>query len=588
MKFSESFSNLLKQHGFTHCFFVAGGNSMHMLDSARQHFSCVPFVHEVSATIASEYFNVVSADSPQRSFVLVTAGPGLTNTVTGVAGAYLESRELVIIGGQVKSTDLSKGQVRQRGIQEIDGVAILKPITKASIRIERPVDLNEISQVLNLSQEGRPGPVFIELCLDAQNADVSEVNFFKPSPIQESPKVQLETISRELGSRIERSTRPVLLVGGGVRFGSRALLNQLLTSLEIPVMTTWNGSDRVSSQHPLYFGRPNTWGMRYSNLLIQQADLVIAVGTRLGLQQTGFNWDQFASNAHVIQVDIDPSELEKGHPRIDSKISADATDFLHALSTLPPRSWPEWLSYCRKVRDLLPLSDPQNTHGDGYVDPFDFGSSLSTVCGEDDLVIPCSSGGAFTTMMQSFLQRGNQRIVTNKGLASMGYGLAGAIGASLAFPNLRTVLVEGDGGFCQNLQELATVDVHRMNLKMFVFANEGYASIRMTQRNYFNGEYLGCDTNTGLGFPQWDLLAKTFGMDYYKMSDDVFHDQSAIDAFESVGPTLFEVPIDPMQTYFPKISSQILADGRIVSQPLHSMSPPLPQDVAGQVHLFLE
>lgn len=560
---------------------------MHMLDSARQHFSCVPFVHEVSATIASEYFNVVSSDSSQRSFVLVTAGPGLTNTVTGVAGAFLESRELVIIGGQVKSTDLSHGQVRQRGIQEIDGVSILKPLTKASIRVEQPVDLAHLSQVLNLSREGRPGPVFIELCLDAQNAEVPETSEIDEPEVQLSSSSDFQSLSQDIGARLGGSSRPILLIGGGVSYGSRALLKQVLESIEIPVMTTWNGADRISSQHPLYFGRPNTWGMRYSNLLIQQADLVIAVGTRLGLQQTGFNWSEFASKAHVIQVDIDPSELEKGHPRIDSGYSVDASDFLRALSMVPPKQWPEWLYYCRKVKDLLPLSDTQNSHRDGFVDPFEFGISLSSVCSDDDLVIPCSSGGAFTTMMQSFLQRGNQRVVTNKGLASMGYGLAGAIGASLAFPLRRTILVEGDGGFCQNLQELATVDVHRLNLKMFVFANEGYASIRMTQRNYFNGEYLGCDTNTGLGFPKWDLLARTFGIAYFKLTNRLFEDLSAIETMDSNGPALIEVPVDPLQTYFPKISSRILDDGKIVSQPLHSMSPPLPPNVAEVVQLYL-
>lgn len=561
---------------------------MHMLDSARKSFVCIPFVHEVSACIASEYFNAISSETPKKSFVLVTAGPGLTNIVTGVAGAYLESRELVVIGGQVKSSDLSRGQVRQRGIQEVDGVSILKPITKISTRVERPIDENELSRIIRCAREGRPGPVFIELCLDSQNAEVAEPRFVEERHERETRPPAPNGDYEDLKSRILNSTRPVLLVGGGLSFGARSTLSYLLDRVGLPVMTTWNGADRISSQHPLYFGRPNTWGMRYSNLLIQQADLVIAVGTRLGLQQTGFNWEQFASNAYLVQVDLDPFELEKGHPRVDESLVVDAELFLRELSEMQPKSWPEWLKYCQKVKGLLPLSDPQNEHRNGYVDPFDFGISLSAHCRDNDLIIPCSSGGAFTTMMQSFEQRGDQQILTNKGLASMGYGLAGAIGASLSSPSRRTILVEGDGGFCQNLQELATVDVHRLNLKMFVFANEGYASIRMTQRNYFNGEYLGCDTSTGLGFPNWELLSKTYGVAFCKMTENLFNNPVAKKAFESKTPTLFEVPIDPNQTYFPKISSQILDDGRIISQPLHAMSPPLPHDVAQQVHLFLE
>jgi acetolactate synthase-1/2/3 large subunit len=216
-----------------------------------------------------------------------------------------------------------------------------------------------------------------------------------------------------------------------------------------------------------------------------------------------------------------------------------------------------------------------NGHHEGYANPFEFVLELSKFCETNDMIIPCSSGGAFTVMMQAFQQKEGQVMITDKGLASMGYGLAGAIGAAIGHPGQRTVLVEGDGGFSQNLQELATIDVQKLNIKIFVFSNEGYASIRMTQRNYFDGSYLGCDVNTGLGFPDWSLLAQAYGLKSMSVTtDDLATDEFKM-AWESDDPYFFVVRIHPEQTYFPKISSQITATGGMVSAPLHKMSPDL-------------
>jgi acetolactate synthase-1/2/3 large subunit len=585
MKYSDAVSDLLKKLGYTHCFFLAGGNSMHLLDSARQRFTCIPFVHEVSAGIAAEYFNQVSGQ--QRAFVLLTAGPGLTNAVTAIAGSYLESRELLVIGGQVKSTDLASGGIRQRGIQEVDGVEIVASISKLSLQIASPIPLPELAESISQVAIGRPGPVFLEMCLDAQatHGDWGTYDFHQQlsfdSSASETPYI------RQLDQLIDKSRRPVLLVGGGLPFDKRELIEQVLLQLEIPVMTTWNGADRIGADHPLYFGRPNTWGQRYSNILIQQADLIIAVGTRLGLQQTGFNWEEFGPVAEIVQVDIDPTELEKGHPKVDLSIHDDAARFMNNLLTIRPRSWPEWLSFCRQTKDLLPLSEACNETTDGFLNPYDFILALGEILDSDDLIIPCSSGGAFTTMLQTFQQKSGQRVLTNKSLASMGYGLAGAIGASLGCPDRRVVLVEGDGGFAQNLQELATVSTNSLNLKMFIFSNEGYASIRMTQLNYFNGEYLGCDTQTGLGFPNWRLLAEAYGMDFMTVGPELFADPTALSALESSRPVMFLVPLDPYQTYFPKISSSVDTSGMMRSNPLHLMSPPLSNETASAVFKYL-
>jgi len=571
----------LQELGFTHCFFVAGGNSMHLLNSARRTMSCIPFVHEVSAGIAAEYFNQTELNSG-KAFVLVTAGPGMTNLITALSGAFLESRELLVIGGQVKSSDLAMAEVRQRGIQEIDGVSIASPVCKFALRVETPIKKDFFERAVKYGSQGRPGPVFLEFCLDAQGANVEGIIRRQDGETLQDFVLGSELLDPVITSILQvlsTSEKPLLLIGGGVSRRAMAELLPLISSAGIPVMTTWNAADRIGSDDLLYLGRPNTWGQRSSNIILQQADLLLAVGTRLGMQQTGFNWQEFLPQGRIVHVDIDESELVKGHPKTDFQIHTDAVTFLNQLlssvETNLAKRWELWRSHGRKVRKLLPLSEDTNQSFAEFFNPFEFVQELSEMCVTDDIVIPCSSGGAFTVMMQAFEQKFGQVMVTDKGLASMGYGLAGAIGASLSSRNRRTILVEGDGGFSQNLQELATVNVQNLNLKIFIFANEGYASIRMTQKNYFDGAYLGCDTQTGLGFPDWQILARSFGITATVLDRDSFGSTDFLNSWNSHAPHLYVVPIHPEQTYYPKIASRVSENGGMESAPLHQMTPEL-------------
>jgi acetolactate synthase I/II/III large subunit len=577
MKFAEEFADWLVEEGYTHCFFVAGGNIMHLLDAARTRFACVPFVHEGAAGIAAEYCNEVPG--PNRAFVLVTAGPGLTNVVTAMAGAFLESRELLVVGGQVKSSDLASGGVRQRGIQEIDGVALAAPVCKAVLRIEKPVDRGTVVDLVRVGRSGRPGPVFLEVCLDAQASPV-EPALSIPRSEPAGAVAPTEADCTALQRLLADAHRPVILLGGGVTRAAAVRARRGLERLGVPVMTTWNGADRLPADHPLYAGRPNTWGQRAANVLVQQADLLIALGTRLGLQQTGFNWQEFVPNGAVVQVDIDPDELAKGHPHVEFAIRADADAVLAALveSGAARDDVSEWRAFVQHVRTELPSREAVNTHAEGYVCPFEFAEHLSDLCRPDDVVVPCSSGGAFTVMMQTFRQRDGQVIVTDKGLASMGYGLSGALGAAIASGH-RTILVEGDGGFAQNLQELGTLAALQHPVKVFVFDNNGYASIRMTQRNYFDGAHVGCDADTGLGLPDWSALFAAFGIPVLELAPGFETSPEFLERFDSPGPAGFVVPVDPDQTYFPKISSRVTEAGSMESAPLHEMTPQLPEEV---------
>ena len=590
-KYSDVMADWLVELGYTHCFFLGGGNIMHLLESCSHRFTCIPVINEVASGIAAEYLTEISDD--QRAFALVTAGPGMTNLVTALAGAFTESHELLVLGGQVKVADLNRGRVRQNGNQEIDGVAIASSIAVKSVLMDEIIDQKTFNEWTQAGSFGRKGPVFLEIPLDLQGAPVDQAVLsngdkavLKAASLAALPSVSTDQMEQIKGL-LAASKRPVVLLGGGI---DRAVIAAELPALEaskLPLMVTWNGMDRVPSDHPFYFGRPNTFGQRSANILLQQADLVIALGTRLGLQQTGFNWQQFVPVGKLVQVEIDGRELIKGHPRVDYPVNGDANAVLRELASTAPGDWTEWIDFCRMVRAEVPLSDPQNTTAPGFLSPFEFNEKLSALCDAGDVVIPCSSGGAFTSAMQIWDLKRGQRSQTNKSLASMGYGLSGAIGAAIAMRPRRTILMEGDGGFSQNLQELGTVRAQKLRLKIFINDDHGYASIRLSQINYFNGHYIGCDIETGLGLPDWHKLFPAYSIPVMTLTPGFETDPEFLERFHSEGPAAFLVSIDPKQSYFPKITSRITEAGGMESNPLHFMSPDLPAELAAKVFRYI-
>lgn len=429
-KFSDLLADKLLELGYSHCYFVAGGNIMHLLNSVRSRFTCIPFAHEVGAAIATEYHNASISGFQERAFCMVTAGPGLTNAVTGVAGAWQESRELLILGGQVKTADLAAPGLRQRGIQEVDGVALLSSITKAALRIVSPSQLDEVIKAIRLGSTPRKGPVFLELPLDAQAAavDLESLATSESQPACLSIASLEENQIAEIAGRIRQATRPVLLIGGGVDRITTVDLAGALAQCGLPLMTTYNGADRIDNQLQNYFGRPNTWGMRYSNILLQQADLIVALGTRLGMQQTGFNWEEFAPLAHLIQIDIDPSELSKGHPHVDEPCCGDANEVMrqlllkHRMALQPHQQ--EWINHCQFVKASLPLSEDCNSRNPQFINPYDFWEQLSTELDGSSVLVPCSSGSSFTSSYQAVTLPAGALMLSNKSQAAMGYGLS--------------------------------------------------------------------------------------------------------------------------------------------------------------------
>lgn len=588
VKYADLIGDWLRELGYTHCFLVAGGGCMHLIDAFRKRFVCIPVVHEVTAGIAAEHFN--ECREAGRAFALVTTGPGVTNIVSAVAACWAERRELLVVAGQVKSTDLLAHPLRQRGIQEVDGSAILSPVAVRAACLREPVHRDVFESLVRSAWGPHPGPVFIEVCLDVQGAAVEGPSLERtavPAPVGRS--IGSRSAAEEIASAIAVARRPVVLLGGLVTRATAWSLREPLERLGMPVMTTTSAIDRIPSRSAVAAGRPGTWGgQRSANLLVAQADLIVALGAQLDLQQTGFNWRQFAPAARILQVYPCAAELSKGHPPVAVGFEADPDGALRDLVTLA--RWTDhdgWLAYVRRVRELVPVLEPANEIGAPHGSAFRFLRELSHATSAADILALCSSGGTFTGALQVYDVAEGQYATTSPAFASMGWGLATAIGAAFSRPGRRVVLTEGDGGFSQNLQELALVRRHDLPIKIFVLANRGYASIRATQRKFFGGAYVGCDEETGLGFPDWPALFAAYRIPASRLGERERDAMSLARLMAAPGPAAWIVEVDPEQPNFPAVTSRILPDGSMESNPLWRQQPPLDAAIVAEVGRYL-
>jgi acetolactate synthase-1/2/3 large subunit len=594
MKYSDYFMDVLKEHGYTTCFFVGGGNSMHLLESASSRFECIAVTHEVTAAIATEYFNYASK-SKEKAFALVTAGPGLTNLITGIAGAWLDFRELLIVGGQAKSTNLSRGTVRQMGHQEINGTKLVATIVKKAFRIEKPILDQKIYEIISLSWESSPGPVFVEVCLDVSASDIEphtkkpnkSINFRKRNLFKINSYINIIRLKKNL----EKSKRPLILLGNSISKESARRIRDIARKHKIPIACTWTGADKCGFDYEYFAGRPNTYGMRWANIFQQQTDLLIAIGTNLGFQQTGFNTDEFITKGSIFHILADKEELRKRNPKKRYKINLNPNEFSEILCKIITKNqsrFDDWSDFLIEIKELIPTLEDCQKSTDNFSSPHEIINYVSKISGENDQIIACSSGGTMTATMQCFENHSEQTLLTNEGLASMGYGLAGAIGASIFNKECRTILFEGDGGFLQNAQEISTAKSNNLNLKIFLTCNDGYASIRTSQKNYFNEHYIGCDDKTGLKMPNWKVFFAAFEIEVFTIDSKNITSPEFLEKWNNTGTTVFLINADPNQMYLPKIYSVVDSSGQMKSTPLHLMSPSLDKATELQVIKFIK
>ena len=583
VKVSDYIADFLVDNGIDTMFMITGGGAMHLDDSFghKEGLHCVFNHNEQGCSVAAEGYTRLTN---KLAAVCVTSGPGGTNALTGVLGGWLDSIPMFIVSGQVKretttwSTDVP---VRQLGDQEYQIVESVKPMT---IYAHMIVEANEIAyhleKALYLSKAGRGGPVWLDVPLDIQAAivDTDDLKHFDKSECAEEipPKVEAAT-AVEILEKIKAAKRPLILAGTGIRLGdAHKEFIEVIEKLNIPVVTAWNAHDVLWDAHPLFVGRPSTVGTRGGNFAVENADLVLTLGCRLNIRQISYNYKDWAKKAFKIVVDIDKNELNKPTIFPDMKVHADVKDLLQELLkadvSVENEEHQKWLEFCQATNKKYPAVLPEYYEKKSPVNPYVFMKKLFEGLEENDIVVTGNGSACVVSFQAAEIKKG-QRLFTNSGCASMGYGLPAALGACIAEGEKRVICLDGDGSLMMNLQELQTIRYNNCNMKLFVLNNNGYHSIRQTQNNLFKNGLVGvCDGN-GVNFPPFDKLADTFGFRYFKIDSLDGIEEKLQEVLNTDGPVLCEAILDEAQNFAPKLSSKVLPDGKIVSPPIDDMFP---------------
>lgn len=588
------FRHLVTKHGIQHCFLVTGGGAMH-LNNAVGHTNGLIYIcnhHEQASAIAAEgYYRACG----RLCVTNVTTGPGGTNAVTGVLGQYLDSIPGLYISGQIKTSTYKHTypylSLRQLGDQEADIVSIVAPITKYAKTVYNPLDIKyELDKAIAIAKNGRPGPVWLDIPLDVQGAMVDEsmMKEFDSSEIVDSIKHDLvDRQIQQLLARIKVAKAPVVYVGNGVRLAKREeQFIALVEKLDIPVVTAISGSDIIWYNHDLYFGKPGICGNRIGNIMVQNSDLLIILGTRLSIRQTGYAYDLFAPKAFKAMVDIDLAEMQKPTLNIDLPIHTSLSEFIDKLSDAvtsfeAPESFDRFKKWGRELEKKLPTLFDDNPDCEGYTNSYRFADELFTQLKSGDIVVT-GNGTAYTCTYQAMRVKEGIRVFANQGCAAMGYDLPAAIGAAVSHEAQvndvkvgRTILITGDGSIQMNIQELQTLMTYNLPLKIFVLENEGYLAIKTTQKSFFNGEFTGSNPSSGVICPNLQKIAAAYGIPYFSVSENGEVLKTTIaDTLATKGPVICEIHMHPEQTLFPKSASFMDSKtGKMSSAPLQKMAP---------------
>ncbi len=587
MKLSDYVFRFLVDKGVKHVFMLPGGGAMHLDDSLGRcsaiTYTC--FLHEQALAIAAEAYGQFT-NFPGVG--LVTSGPGSTNAITGVAAAYLDSTPGLFISGQAKRPDLKGNSgVRQMGSQEVDIVSMVSCVTKYAALVMEPEKIRwHLEKAWHCATTGRMGPVWLDIPLDVQAALIDEVRLegFTPKP-EASEGKGMQQPAAKVGELLNAAQRPLILAGNGVKLaGARDSLVRFAESNQIPLLLTWKAIDFLDYEHPLNFGSPGIMGCRSANFIVQNCDFLLIIGSRLEPSITAFNAAGFGKNARKAMVDIDESEIRKV-AGIDVPVVADAADFMRELSTLLPdpsqRDRSQWLGYCRGLKERYPVVLDEYRHRNDNINLYVFTDMLFQQLTADDVITPESSGAAGEVTYQAMRVKKGQKIKNAAGLGAMGFGLPYAIGACIANNDRRTIVINGDGAFQLNIQELETVRRLRLPIKMFILDNGGYASIMATQRNMFNGFYVGSEPGSGLTLPDVCAVAKAYGIRTDRAGNHADLPDAIARTLEGDDPALLSVKVSHDQVTVPKVQAMKTPDGSMISKPLEDMWPYLPpQEVA--------
>lgn len=576
MKVSERIADWLADHGIEQVFTVTGGGAMYLNQALASHprLSCTFMHHEQACAMAAEGYARITG---KPAVVMVTTGPGGINALNGVFGAFTDSIPMLVIGGQVKrATCLDYTPVaglRQLGDQEGPVVAMARPVTKLAESVASPEALIDLlPRALATAIGGRPGPVWLDIPLDVQSAECDAIPPLA-LPAASAP-TDLADNCRQIVEQLRKAHRPLILAGTGVRLaGADKALLAFAEAHGIPVATAWT-HDLIASDHPLFAGRPGTIGTRAGNFCTQNADLVLVIGSRLNIRQVSYNWDSFAKNAFIAQVDVDPAEFAKPFVQPDLRITSDARIFLDSLAdacTTPLPDYSPWAAWCRDIRARYPIfTAPPAGAG---IHPYTLVSRIFAQLRDDDIVV-CGNASACILPFQVGHLKAGQRMFSNSGSASMGFDLPAAIGAARAAGTRRVVCFAGDGSLQMNIQELQTLKTLGLDVAIVLIDNGGYLSIRQTHENFF-GRIVGATPASGVEFPDFALVARAYGLDAVSLATP--DDLPALDAaLARRGPILIAARVDPEPGFEPRIKSRALPEGGFATPELDDMFPFLP------------
>lgn len=572
--------NRLAKQGVTDIFMISGGGAIFLDDAIgkNKQISYLCNQHEQACSIAAEGY---AKSTGKLAVVCVTTGPGGTNTITGVIGQWLDSVPVLYLSGQVKhktTIDSCKDiGLRQLGDQEINIIDIVKPITKYAKMITEPESIKqELEQAIQIALEGRPGPVWLDIPINIQSALIEEDGGEVKADITNEAAFLVGTKIQEIVELIHAAKRPILVAGHGIRIAQGiGVLERFLALSTMPVLSTFNGFDLIPTAHKQFIGRIGTIGDRAGNIALQNADVVLCIGSRNNIRQIGYNWKEFAPKAKKIVVDIDAAELNKPTLKPDISVQADAKVFLEemtqALSKIEIPDWSDWMNWCREKKMKYPVVLQTYKNQNEPINPYYFVQELSRQLEKGEIVVT-GNGTASVCYFQAGIVKPRQRVIWNSGCAAMGYDLPAAIGAAVAYPNKRIICLAGDGSLQMNIQELETLKYYNLPVKLFILNNEGYISIKQTQNNLFEGFKVGCDPKHGVGIPNFIKIAEAYGLKTTVIEHiNDFAQIEAILAYK--GPIVCEVKLATDYIFAPKSASEKLSDGTIISKPLEDMYP---------------
>ncbi len=580
IKVSDYIAKRLKEiYEIKHIFMISGGGAMHLNDSFGKYIPYICNHHEQASAIAAEGYARINQ---QLAVVNVTTGPGGINCLNGVFGQWTDSVPVLYISGQVKysttTASCPKIPLRQLGDQEADIISIVKPITKYAVMVTDSKEIKyHLDRAIYEATTGRFGPVWIDIPMNIQSSMVEEsdlIDFIAPAAPQYELKID------EVIKRLSSAKRPVILAGHGIRLsGQQNTFTNLLEKLDIPVLKTFNGADILPDTHANYVGRLGTMGHRSGNFVLQNADLILCLGTRNNIRQVSYNYENFAKNAFKIIVDIDNAELEKPTVTPDLKIQADLKDFLPELySKIHEIKRYEWLKWCQNLKEKYCFENtPEYKQLNNKINPYYFTHILTDCMKENDILVTANGTGSVTGFQSAQAKEG-QRLLWNSGNASMGYDIPAAIGACIAGNGRNTICLAGDGSIMMNLQELQTIKHYNLPIKIFVLNNDGYISIKQTQKNFFDGRMTACGEQSGVSIPDFIKIASAFELKTAKIESPENIQNQIQEVLNTDGAVLCEVILDSDYIFAPKLSARKLEDGTMVSPSLEDMFPFLSKD----------